>query len=900
MKASQYIYTACGKDRNGAFSVFSKSKDITDEESSEIREVMVYKTPSGLPYEPTEAEIEEKFPKKFGYFFLSSGRACLAQVCYVGRVYSDLDTRWGNYIIYAFVFTKSSDFAPYSFIEHDKFKRELTRKEWHDDPIPDELPQIEIPENGGMLSMGELTGFFNEDRKNKLKLLIEAIINASNENAVHFSDDHKNQKYWFKTLSLGLPKVMQNEVSFCTHFTNTLVPGNISSRIQIRMNRPDSSMFNYAQEVQKGGYAFDFPKNIMPGSLKPGKYAENMVKLLFSSIFEAVKFVDSINKIMSAYSVNINEASNLINIKMADYSKFENADEMFNTVLIAEHVDYETQSIANNLWTNKPPFNLSAQQELSIKAFIYKNIPAVNTRVGIIKEIIENAPQFGIRTDGAKIFSDDLNSRAKFIFENYLDYLKAEGLEKYVTQNQNSFIKLFLAFDFLADLPAVKNNAPDEKKAIKRIMGAAFIRQSVSDLDLLLDSANSHMNGLGTELLYAVVQSLIKPETRITNVQFLFDILRRLRSKTEFACPYLLLLIKTVSNQDGFIKTYINAQNDDPDFFTKFEDKNKDEPSIADFCRKKDAFRFANQPLTFNLLKKYFYKYYIAGADTGIFIKRLGEYFDAVQPEKKINECVNILNAVKLPANADASKMPLVYGVVLEAVFSAPYGKIYDLCGKQEWLDKINEIYTAVKDAKAGLKQETRELIIITLCGQVLRKYGLQGNSQMISFFGKTQTAEVNRLATDFNTINSEKSIDIFIEYYFKFAANIMIAGATIDPKQFDYVGVLESVFGKIIEKGDLDKLTDNIVDGTKKSKANPIAFLLFIFRKHFAGSQNMLDKKLGDIAKRYFEKISSGERKKIFSALQEKAELAEKAKFERYFEEFNREHKGGLFGLFS
>jgi len=154
MKASQYIYTACGKDRNGAFSVFSKSRDITDEESSEIREVMMYKTPSGLPYEPTEAEIEEKFPKKFGYFFLSSGRACLAQVCYVGRVYSDIDTRWGNYIIHAFVFKKTVDFAPYSFIENALFKRELTRKEWHDDPIPDELQQVEMPENGGMLSMG--------------------------------------------------------------------------------------------------------------------------------------------------------------------------------------------------------------------------------------------------------------------------------------------------------------------------------------------------------------------------------------------------------------------------------------------------------------------------------------------------------------------------------------------------------------------------------------------------------------------------------------------------------------------------------------------------------------------------------------------------------------------------
>ena len=286
MLASQYIYTACGKNRTGAFSVFSKSKDITDEESTEIREVMMYKTPPGLPYEPTPQQIEELFPKKFGYFFLSSGRACLAQVCYVGRVYSELDTRLGNYIIHAFVFEKTDNFAPYSFIEHNTlFKRMLTKKEWHDDPIPDELPQIEIPESGGMLQQTKCHHFFNEDRKNKLKLLIEAVINSSSETPVCFYDEPKNQKNWFKTLSVCLPKTKQNAVSFCTHFTNTLIPGNISSRIQLRVNQPDSGQFNYTQEVQKGRYAFHFLQNIIPASVKPGKYAQNIVNLLFSGIF---------------------------------------------------------------------------------------------------------------------------------------------------------------------------------------------------------------------------------------------------------------------------------------------------------------------------------------------------------------------------------------------------------------------------------------------------------------------------------------------------------------------------------------------------------------------------------------------------------------------------------------
>ncbi len=329
MLVSQYIYTACGKDRTGAFSVFSKSKDITDAESAEIREMMMYKTPSGLPYEPTEQEIEDLFPKKFGYFFLSSKRACLAQVCYVGRVYSELDSRVGNYIIHAFVFEKSGNFVPYSFIEHAEFKRLLKREEWHDSPIPDELPQIQIPESSEVTA-NEITDFFDEERKNKLKLLVEAIVNSSSEKTVCFCDEHKNIKYWFKALSVCLPKTIQNEVSFCTHFTNTLLPGNISSRIQLRVNQPDSSMFNYAQEAQKGRYVFDFKKNIFPASLKAGKYADSIVKLLSSDMLDTEKFLNDIKETMSKYSVNINEAADLVNIGKANYTDTECLEVIFS------------------------------------------------------------------------------------------------------------------------------------------------------------------------------------------------------------------------------------------------------------------------------------------------------------------------------------------------------------------------------------------------------------------------------------------------------------------------------------------------------------------------------------------------------------------------------------------
>jgi len=114
--------------------------------------------------------------------------------------------------------------------------------------------------------------------------------------------------------------------------------------------------------------------------------------------------------------------------------------------------------------------------------------------------------------------------------------------------------------------------------------------------------------------------------------------------------------------------------------------------------------------------------------------------------------------------------------------------------------------------------------------------------------------------------------------------------------KLFNYNDILERVFGRIIEKGDLEKIIDNIIYGVNKSKAKPIAFILFIFKKCLANSSNALDKKLGDIAEKYFEKLSSGERKRTFSELLTLAEQEEIKQFEHYFEEFNAKHKSGFF----
>ncbi len=901
MLVSQYIYTACGKDRNGAFSVFSKSKDITTEEAAEIREVMIYKIPSGLPNDPTPEQIEELFPKKFGYFFLSSGRVCIAQVCYVGLVYSDLDGRRGNYIIHAFAFNKTNDFSPYSYIEHASFKRMLTRKEWHDDPIPDELPQIEISESGNMLSSGDVSAFFDEDRKNKLRLLIEAVVNSSSENPVYFKDDHKNLKYWFKILSICLPKTMQNEVSFCSHFTNTLVPGNISTHIQVRINQPENSLFNYSQKAQNGHYVFEFLQNIFPETIKPGKYANTIVNLFASGIFEVVKFADNINTIMDTYSVNINEASALLNLYRADYSTFVNASEMFNAILIADHTNYETQTIANNILKKELPFKFNAEQKVSVYAFIYKNISDVDTRVKIIKKFVDNTEQFGISVDSAIAFRDDLKLKASFIFDNYLDYLKAEGFVNYITRNQNSFPKLFLVFDFLVNLPEVKKSLQmgnsdysDELNTIKKIIELVFMKESISNIDILVNLANLQIKDLGLELLYLIVQDKIDSGDHITNIQFSFDILKRLKPCPNYAYVYLFKLIKNISNQDEFSSAYINAQDDDPSFYLLFEEKNKQEPLIADFCRKKDILHFSKQTLTHEIIRGYFDKYYITKLDTNIFPKRLNEYLYNIQAENRINECFNILNVLNLPTNADKNHLLVIYVIIFEAIFSVSFEIIYDYSKKQEYFDRINEIYNIIVNGGGTLEPDIQELIIILNCGNVLKKYDTTKGIQIYPFFKESQT-DAKDLVLNFGMINSSQSINTFISFYFWQVANLLIVGAT-GAKQFNYDDVVKKVFGKIIDKGDIEIITKSIITAINNSKTNTSVFVLYMFRKLLTNSGNMIDKKFGTIAESYLEKLSSRERKKTFTELLNSAESMEIEQFNNYFVEFDKNHKKGLF----
>jgi len=907
MLVSQYIYTACGKDRNGAFSLFSKSADITDAEHSEIREMMMYKVPANLPIEPTEQEIEEQFPKKFAYFFLSSGRACIAQACYVGKVYSDNDHRTGNYIIHAIVFDKDADISPYNLVQHETFKRSLTRKEWHDDPIPDALPPLEITENGIALTQPEITAFFNPDRQKKLKLLVEALINPSPNNTVHLKIEPQEQIYWLKALNHCIPKAILSKISVCSFFINSIIEGNISSKIQLRINRPEGNQFNYAQDIQRDRPTLDFVKGLYPASLKPSKFTETIVDNLVNGkdFFKGVVlFITNLNKILTTYPVNINQATDLTNLSLSNYPYFLDADELFQTIMLADRVGFETTMIAENTWKNMaqlPP--LSIQQRLDIMKYVYKTLPDMGIKLQIIGYVFDNTAQLEIGTTDVNTFADSIKAKAAFVLENYLDYVKSKGLANYITQNQNTPYRVHFLFDFLTKQEAVKNavktasfNLSDETKTVKEIMNSAYNKKDLQDIDLLASLANKNSPNQGVELLTAIVKSSISTKENMSSIPFAFEILSRLYAKKEVASEYLWCLIELHQDKDEMIAAYINAQKQRTDFFNDFEKENKDKELMGSFSRKKDAYRFTNQDLDMNAIKKYYVKYYITGDDTGILVKRLPKYLSGLPSERKLAECDALLKEMSLHAEVKKPLLTPIYLIVFNTIFDAsvPFRQIQDKCRVPDYIQRINDTYNTLKQDNITIDQDKKERYYLLQCGNTLTK--CSKDEQSIRGFISRQTDDAAQIAPTLTNI-TPANITIVIDNYFPIIAKILVLGYS---KNAQYEDIVVNVFGKVLEKGNLDKILDGFTIFLEKSNNENTDFVIFLLRKRIKKDQTPLDKQLSTVAYEYIIKLKYQERQDILEKLKIDCTPEEQKPCQEFIDKINKEHpKKKFLGLF-
>ena len=718
MFASQLIYTGCGKDKTGAFSVWSKTLDITKVEENEIRDKMLYKRPSNLPFEPTQEEIDTLFPKKFGYFNLTSGRVCLAQSVYIGNVYSDLDKRTGNYIIHAFVFDKDEDIIPMNFIESDLFKRGLTYEEWHEQDAPDELPKVEILDKPSSLTKQDIDTFFDEQRIERLKLLLQAVINsASSDQKVTFYDVHGNLKYWYKAISICVPKMMQKGLTFSTYFTpSTPLPSqnqanatNINTDVKIRNISPTvaSTIFNYQQDVRAGKMSFDFESNIIPTNIEVSPYVQNVVSLLKSNLFNAIMLVDAVGKISINCNVDFNTA---LEIHYMLSKQIEKVDDISKLNLLIQYATRYYQESLQDVADCMYEYGIkSGRWALSssisdIYRFIF-DYSEVADKGDMIYQFVKNQRSFGvdINSNGSE-YCASFKRCAPFAWVNFGDFVfDGDNLKRYFEANSMSFNSRLLIFDTFVDLMSEISESQEQRNiAVRYFVDTAkyYIQKEqlpeVLTLIKCIGKRGSKWQAWIVEKPFSLMCKDGKRLSDVCNPGFTLGLAEACGDMT-LASKLISQLIEENEKSNEFIKIYVEHYDRNASFYSTIFTELAKDSKYATFLSNVELYRFAISPsVTKKQLQNYYDEYFIVGKDSkGLFITKLKQYLSHYKEKDCVNECLSCYDLWIKDKNFEPNIANACASAVCDAFFSVSSNTLKEYIAARG-TQKIKEILALV------------------------------------------------------------------------------------------------------------------------------------------------------------------------------------------------------------
>lgn len=257
MTALQYVYTSW---KNGTlpekgYMIYSKSVGITDEECVAIKDAMQYIAPKELPFAPTPEEITDVFPYSFAYFFLPTGRACVAQSTYIGKDYSG---RYGNYVIHALVLEKEAlECDPTELFGEMSIKTAMTEEELNATPPVPPLPPLDLSEYGSVINDDQLNEFVFDKEESLAKLISLYIESKTRGVPFYLNDTRENLVLWAAALRRVLPPRFSEDLTFNTYvFDHERL---LSARIReeglhfdLLGVRPDANFFDYATEKRSG------------------------------------------------------------------------------------------------------------------------------------------------------------------------------------------------------------------------------------------------------------------------------------------------------------------------------------------------------------------------------------------------------------------------------------------------------------------------------------------------------------------------------------------------------------------------------------------------------------------------------------------------------------------------
>lgn len=715
MFASQLIYTNCS-----GWSVWSKSADITENEEDEIRKTMQYKPPENLPYKPTQTDLDTSFPKKFSYFYLSSGKVCLAQSTYIGRVYKDGDFRMGNYIIHALVFKESEDVVPMDYIKNNLFKEELKREEWHDQAAPEELQKIEI-RNHINISGQDVNSFLDEDenRSEEFKLLLQSIIDTLNtDQKITFYDEHKNLKCWYKAISLCLPKSIQKGLTFNTF-------ANIGGKeVKIRNIIPDANnAFDYRTEK----YAFDFKSKIFPSNIMVANYVQTIVEVLKKDVTKVAILANKIGEISERCNIDLDSA---LDIYFLLHNQIEEVNEISKLNKIIRRVEECYPDVLFNVANNMYEYSLEtskwtlSEESVEIYRFIFKHSNKIAVE-DIINQYISNQETFGVK----KNFEGDkeqvlenycalFKSNAPFAWEKIIDYIfDRDNLEQYMGNYEapfdDKFLLVFIFVDLKDKYKGQKERSDIAEGYFKEIIKDSIKNKELKDVLCLMYCISKYDEQYPYQLIEGAYSSLSKDENMsdVWDPDFTLNLAEKY-DNWDSAVELVSSLILEKKKDENFIKLYAerkrSSDKDKKDFYSSILKKLDGNENYVDFIDNVKKYDFKTlSEVKWEQLQEYYAKYVVTGKDdTCLFREKLKEYFLDQHGKKRIEEiirCYDTWVQGKASEKKDSDRQVIdAYMAVIEHASSDASLKEYIRQSEEENIKKLYSVFADEKHRVLG------------------------------------------------------------------------------------------------------------------------------------------------------------------------------------------------------
>lgn len=877
MLASQLIYTNCS-----GWSVWSKSIDITKDEEDEIVNTMNYKRPSDkLPYEPTEEQINLLFPKKLAYFYLRSGKVCLAQSTFVGHMYSDEDPRMNNYIIHAFVFDKSEDLLPMNYIESGLFWRRLTYQEWHDQNPPDTLPKKEIGnEKDSLLTKQEMDFFFDKDRSEKLKWLVQAIMDALDVNQkVTFYDKHSNLKYWYKAISLCFPKAMQKELTFNT-FANTG-----STKEKIRNIIPDSSgSFDY--HTQK--YAFDFESAIFPPDIVVTHYVQTMVETLKSDVSNAIELADELGKISNQCKVDLNTA---LDIHFLLKNQMEQVDEVSRLNKIVQIIRVHYQDVLPDIANTMYDYGLKtgkwvlSREIAEIYRFIFDYSDAADKDDMVYKYIVNQAA-FGVPMESD---SDDycasFKDNAPFAWAKFLDYiLSGDNLKQY-KENETSFNSRFLVFDtFVNSMSKIKEHRDQEHIAKRYFVDITQHYIQTKKLSEVLSLVKC-IGKLGAEcksgLIKSAYSSLSKDGKRwsaICSPEFTLELAEECGDLST-AQVLISRLISENKKDDSFIELYIKCCNRNTAFYSSISKELNADTEYVAFIENVEKYKFNVSPVvTKNQLQTYYEKYFITGKDNDLLPKRLRQYLFGYYERARLDASLNCydtwIKGQKLERQMEISCVEIIG----EAFFSSSRKVLKEYILQEE--EKIKELLVVLQNSSYDVPGHYDVIVF----GEGIKKLvaGIKSKRQSPNI-----QDTLNKLTNEtfYHIPKDICSYGLFVEMYLADVFELYFALANKDNFKQIYCKLFQPLHSS-------ENFGQHFYDEMNKLTEKEYESFLYDTVVCVCCGSNAFDKSLMQLVANVFETIDRGKREKLFAQLMKQAPSQYKEQTKEFIGQYQKAPK--------